>query len=145
MKKTIFILFTIVAIIVTIILVSYYSYQNEYEMLLKENAKYEKYKEKEIDGTELVTLINRAIDQNINNQIDKDENQIFIPNKENSIHIEIYMKDNEQTYKMETIYNAGIEQFIKHYRYIKFKCSKIEYHKNTGKVKYLLFEQNETS
>ena len=55
------------------------------------------------------------------------------------------MQDNETTYKMETIHNVGTEQFVQYYGNIKFKCSKIEYHKNTGKIKYMLFEQLQTS
>ena len=141
MKKTILILFTIVFIIVTIVFVKYYSCKTEYSKVLKENAEFEKYKDKEIYGIELGTIINKTVDKNVKNEIEKDENQIFIPNEENSIQIEIYMQDNEQTYKMETIYNSGMDQFIQYYKNIKFKCSKIEFHKNTGKVKYLLFEQ----
>ena len=142
MKKTIIGIFTIVFIIVTIAFVSYYSYQTEYNKVLKENLIYEEYKDKEIYGIQLGTLINKTIDQNMKNDIQKDENEMFIPNEENSIQIEIYIQDNEQMYKMETFYNAGMEQFIKYYGDIEFKCSKIEYHKKTGKVKYLLFEQN---
>lgn len=145
MKKSILILFTIVFIIVTIVFVKYYSYKTEYSKVIKENATFEEYKDKEIYGIELGTLINKTIDKNVKNEIEKDENQIFIPNEENSIQIEIYMQDNEVTYKMETIYNSGMDQFIQYYKNIKFKCSKIEYHKNTGKVKYLLFEQVVTS
>ena len=55
------------------------------------------------------------------------------------------MVDNETTYKMEKIYNAGTEQFVQYYRTIKFKCSKIEYHEKTGRIKYILFEQLHTS
>lgn len=146
MKKTILTLFTIVIVIVTIIFVKYYnSYKIEYNSVLQENAKFEEYKDNDIYGVELGTLINKAIDKNTKNKIEQDENNVFIPNEENSIQIEIYMQDNEQTYKMETIYNAGIEQFIQHYGNIKFKCSKIEYHKNTGKIRYILFEQNANS
>ena len=145
MKKTILMIFTIFFIIVTILFVSYYSYQKEYNSVLKENSEFEKYKDKKIYGIELGTLINKTVDKNIKNKIEKDKNQMFIPNDENSIQIEIYMQDNEETYKMETFYNAGIQLFIQYYGDIEFKCSKIEYHKNTGKVKYLLFEQQVTS
>ena len=75
----------------------------------------------------------------------KTKNGKFIQNDENSIDIEIYMLDNETIYKMEMFYNAGTEQFVEYYRNIKFKCSKIEYHKNTGRVKYMYFEQLQTS
>lgn len=145
MKKMILILFTTIVIIVTIICVKYSSYKNQYNNLLKENAEFEEYKDKEIYGIELGTLINKTIDKNTKNKVEKDENGLFIPNTEDSIQIEIYIQDNEQTYKMETFYNAGIEQFIQYYGNIKFKCSKIEYHENTKKIKYLLFEQMVTS
>ena len=145
MKKTIITLFTIILIIVTILCVNYYSYMNEYKSILKENKEFEQYKEKEIYGIELGAIINKVVDKNTKNRIEKDEQKIFISNEENSLHIEIYMIDNEQTYKMETFYNAGMEKFIQYYGDIKFKCSKIEYHKNTKRVKYLLFEQIQTS
>ena len=38
-------------------------------------------------------------------------------------------------------YNGGMENFIQYYNQIKFKCTIIEYHKDTNKVKYMLFEQ----
>ena len=51
------------------------------------------------------------------------------------------MKDDDSTYKMEMFYKNGIQNFIKYYGNIKFKCTKIEYHQVTKKVKYMLFEQ----
>ena len=145
MKKAIFTLFTIIIIIVTIIFVNYYSYKSEYISITKENEELEQYKDKEIYGIELGTLINRVIDKNEKNKVEKDNKNFFIHNEENSIKIEIYMADSEQTYKMETFYNSGMEQFIQYYGNIKFKCSKIEYHEKTKRVKYLLFEQSLTS
>ena len=145
MKKTIISLFTIIIIVVTIISVNYYSYEIKYRNITKENEEFEQYKDKEIYGIDLATLINKVIDQNEKNKIEKNDKQIYIPNEENSIQIEIYMQDNETTYKMETIYNMGTEEFVLYYGNIKFKCSKIEYHKSTGRIKYLLFEQKATS
>ncbi|MBQ2835544.1 MAG: hypothetical protein IJE68_01750 [Clostridia bacterium] len=145
MKKSILILFAIIIIVVIIIFVKYSSYKNEYNTILKEKAEIEEYTENEIYGIELGTLINKVIDKNAKNKVEKDNNDVFISNEQNSIQIEIYMQDNDTTYKMETFYNAGIGQFIQYYGNIKFRCSKIEYHKNTGKIKYLLFEQIVTS
>ena len=145
MKKTIITLFTIIFIVVTIICVNYYSYMDEYKSIRTKNEKFEQYKNKEIYGIELGTLINKVIDQNTKNKIEEDEKNVFIPNEENSIQIEIYMTDNEQTYKMETFYNSGMTNFIKYYGDVKFKCSKIEYHQKTKLVKYLLFEQIQSS
>lgn len=145
MKKIILILLAVVIIIVSVIGIKYYSYMVERNNVMEENAEYEEYINKEVYGINIATLINKTIDKNERNEIEKDDNGIYIQNQENSIEIEIYMADNETTYKMETFYNAGTEQFIQYYGNIKFKCSKIEYHKNTGKIKYMLFEQLQTS
>ena len=139
--KKIFIFLAIVIIVVAIIGVRYYSYKVDYNTTLKENSEYEQYKDKEIYGLDLASMINKTVDKNLKNKIEKSEDGNFIQNDENSIEIEIYILDNEKTYKMETFYNKGTEQFVQYYGNIKFKCSKIEYHKNTGKIKYLLFEQ----
>lgn len=143
--KKIFIFLVIVMIIVAAIGFKYMSYKNEYNAIQKENKEFEEYKDKEVYGLEVGTIINKAVDKNTKNKIEKDNNQNFIQNDKNSIEIEIYITDNETMYKMETIYNAGTEQFVQYYGNIKFKCSKIEYHKKTGRIKYMLFEQQEIS
>lgn len=143
--KKIFIFLSIIVIIVAIIGYRYLSYQNEYNMIKKENSDFDKYKDQDVYGLDVASMINKAVDKNTKNKIEKDEQGNFIQNEENSIEIEIYMLDNETTYKMETIYNAGTEQFVQYYGDVKFKCSKIEYHKNTRRIKYILFEQQENS
>lgn len=143
--KKIFIFLAIVLVIVAIVSFQYISYKNEYNIIQNENAEFEEYKDKEVYGLNVGTMINKAVDKNTKNKIEKDDNGNFIQNDSNSIEIEIYMTDNETTYKMETIYNAGTEQFVQYYGNIKFKCSKIEYHEDTGRIKYMLFEQQEIS
>ena len=139
--KKIFIILAVIIAIICIIAVKYYSYKVDYNMINEENSEYEQYKDKEIYGIDLGTIINKTVDKNIKNEIEKDEKGNFIQNETNSIEIEVFIKDNETTYKMETFYNKGTDQFVQYYGNIKFKCSKIEYHENTGRVKYLLFEQ----
>lgn len=139
--KKIFIIIIIVIIIVCIIALRYYSYKVDYNMIIEENSEFEQYKDKEIYGIDLGTIINKVVDKNSKNGIQKDEKGFFIQNEENSIEIEIYLKDNETTYKMESFYNSGIDQFLVYYGNIKFKCSNIEYHEKTGRLSYLLFEQ----
>lgn len=143
--KKIFIFLAFVLVIIAIVGFRYVMYKNEYNVIQSENAEFEEYKDKEINGLSVASMINKAVDKNTKNKIEKAENGNFIPNNENSIEIEVYMSDNEAIYKMETFYNAGIEQFVQYYGNIQFKCSKIEYHKNTGRIKYILFEQQETS
>ena len=145
MKKTIIFLIAVIIVLVSIIGIKYSSYIVNLNEIKMENAEYEKYINQEIYGIDLATLINKSVDQNVKKEIQYDEKGFFISNEKDSIQIEVFMQDNETTYKMETIHNAGIEQFIQYYGNIKFKCSKIEYHENTKKIKYLLFEQIVTS
>lgn len=139
--KKIVIFFIIVLIIVAIVGVKYSSYIIDRNSIISENEEYEQYLDQEIYGLDLASIINKATDKNIRNNISKSEDGSFIENDENSIEIEIFMKDNEKTYRFESIYNNGTEQFVQYYGNIKFKCSKIEYHKSTGRISYILFEQ----
>ena len=142
--KKIIIFFVIILICVITIGLRFYSYKAEQEVLAAENQEFEQYANKEIYGIDLGSIINKAVDKNTKNNIQKDENNIFIQNHTNSIEIEVAMKETDTTYKtvrMEQIYNKGTELFIQLFIDIKFKCSKVEYHDSTGKIKYMLFEQ----
>ena len=55
--------------------------------------------------------------------------------------VQVKILDTDTTYDMETLYTGGMDEFIKYYGQIDFKCTKIEYHQSTGKIKYMLFEQ----
>ena len=134
-----------IIIIVAVVGVKYISYENAQSLIKQENKEFEQYQDKELNGLDVATVINKATDKNTKNNISKDEKGNFIQNDENSIEVEIYMSDNDITYKMESIFNAGTEQFVQYYSNINFKCSKIEYHKKTGRIKYILFEQQENS
>ena len=84
---------------------------------------------------------NKVIDINKKNHIKKDENNYYIENEDNSIKIEIKLLITEKTYPMEEIYNKDISEFVKHFSLENFKCTGIEYHKRTGKISKMLFEQ----
>ena len=89
----------------------------------------------------MTTIINKAVDNNKNNDVPKDDKGKYINNNTNSIQIQIKMLDNEKIYAMETLYHGGMDKFVQYYNEIKFKCTNIEYHTVTNKVKYMLFEQ----
>ena len=42
---------------------------------------------------------------------------------------------------MEILYNGGIDKFVKNYGNIKFKCTQIDYHEITKRVKKVYFRQ----
>lgn len=140
MKKIIF-LIIIIIILISATWITYTNYKVEYNSIQKSNQEFEYYYNKQITGTELTTIINKAIDLNTKNKIQKDGQGKFIANDKDSINIDIKMLDNDNTYPMEIFYNNQMEKFIKYYGVIEFKCTDIKYHKDTGKIKYLYFEQ----
>ena len=139
--KKIALFFLVIVIIIVGMSYLYLNCKITYNETKKENLQFESYYEKEIYGAELTTIINKAIDSNEYNEVLKDKKGKYIDNGKNSINIEIKMLDNEKTYNMETFYGGGMDKFVQYYNEIKFKCTKLEYHKETKKVKYLLFEQ----
>ena len=138
--KKIAIIFLIGIIIIVGISYMYINYKASYNEARKANNQFESYYEKEFYGADVVTLINKAYDNNLTSQVEKDEKGMFIENDTNSIKIELKMLDREETYSMEILYMNNMDKFIENYNSIKFKCTKIDYHKN-GKVKYMLIEQ----
>ena len=140
MKKFIIFLVVILMIIATISYI-YLNYKVSYNLAQKENYQFESYYNQEVFGPDVATVINKAVDKNSINNILKDNKGNFIENDTNSIKIDIKFLDDDKTHKMEEIFNNGIGTFMQYYSQIKFKCTKIEYHKTTKKVRYMLFEQ----
>ncbi len=140
MKKIAIFVMTIIIILCGIFYI-YINYKANYNSSRKANLQFEKYLNEELYGTDLATVINRAIDNNERNEVEKNNKGIYQNNDKNSINIEIKMLDNDSIYQMETIYNGGMQNFVNYYGNIKFKCVEIKYHSFTNKVKYMLFEQ----
>lgn len=139
--KKIAIFFFIVIVIVSIISYLYFNYKRQYNIAKNENKKFEEYYEQQIYGYDLATVINRAIDTNQTNQVQKDKKGKYVDNDNNSINIDIKILDTDETYDMEYLYSGGMDKFVKYYGEIQFQCTKLDYHKSTNRVKYMLFEQ----
>ncbi|MBP7025156.1 MAG: hypothetical protein UFI45_00180 [Clostridia bacterium] len=140
MKKIAIFLLIIIGIVSTISYLYLNSINNQ-RIAQKENIKFEIYKDEEITGAEVTTLINKAINSNQQNEIEKDKKGRYIDNETNSINIDIKFIDDDVTYNIEKIYNNGMDKFLTYYRDIKFKCVDVQYHDKTQKIKYMLFEQ----
>lgn len=140
MKKIIILILILIAVLMAF-LYSFANYKIAYTEIKKENAAYEQYLNKEIYGTDVATVINKAVNNNEKNKISKNEKGLYIDDNENAIIIDIYILDNETTYNMQTLYGNGIEKFVQNYNLVKFKSSKVEYNEKNGRIKYILFEQ----
>ena len=139
--KKIALFFLLIIVIVVGISYMYLNYKINFNNAQKENMQFQSYYQKELNGAELATLINKAVDNNKTNEVQKDNKGKYINNNTNSINIDIKMLDKDETYNMEIFYANGISEFVQYYSQIKFKCTNIEYHKSTNKIKYMLFEQ----
>ena len=147
MKKTYIYIICFFILIIAIIIGKYYDYKNKKAEIDQFNLEYEQFAQEEIYGTQLATVINKAIDNNEINDVEKEyiENEekkyyYYVSNDTNSVRIDIKILDNDTTYKMESLYQGEITTFVQYYNSVMFKCSKIEYNK-AGKVSYMMFEQ----
>lgn len=140
MKKIAIFLLIIISIVSTISYLYLNSISNQ-RIAQKENIKFEIYKDEEITGAEVTTLINKSINSNQQNEVEKDKKGRYIDNETNSINVDIKFIDDDVTYNIEKIYNNGMDKFLTYYRDIKFKCVDVQYHDKTQKIKYMLFEQ----
>ena len=142
MKKSIFVILTILFIIVIAISLYIHNAQKLENIAIKHNQQYEEYCNKEILGTDLISLINKAIDYNEKNNVKKQENTIYyINNNTNSIQITVKFIENDKIIKMENIAEKQTENFIKFFATATFKCNDIQYHKQTKNVQSMYFEQ----
>lgn len=142
MKKSIFIILAILSIIAIVICLYIYNGRKVENIAIKHNKQYEEYCNKEILGTELISLINKAIDYNEKNNVEKQEDTIYyINNNINSIQITVKFIDNDNIIKMENIAEKQTENFIKFFATATFKCNDIKYHIQTKNVQSMHFEQ----
>lgn len=146
MKKNIFIIFIILLVIIILSFMFISINRKKISVMKQSNKEYEQYLNKEIYGTDVVTIINKVIDSNKKNNIQIQEDGKYISNDTNSIIVELVMITNEEkqettTYRMETISEVGVKEFIANFNTAKFKISDIKYHNKTGKISDIQISQ----
>ena len=140
MKKIIICILSIFLIIICIVVYGVYQKNENTAQIGVDNKTYESYENKEVLGTDIIS-INKATDSNKKNDIKIGEDGNYIDNGKNSIRIEIKFLELDKAITMERINNVGIEKFWSNYGALSFKCTKIEYHEKTHRVKYMYFEE----
>ena len=141
MKKIIICILSIFLIIICIVVYGVYQKNENTAQIGVDNKTYESYENKEVLGTDIISIINKATDSNKKNDIKIGEDGNYIDNGKNSIRIEIKFLELDKVITMERINNVGIEKFWSNYGALSFKCTKIEYHEKTPRVKYMYFEE----
>ena len=141
MKKIIICILSIFLIIICIVVYGVYQKNENTAQIGVDNKTYESYENKEVLGTDIISIINKATDSNKKNDIKIGEDGNYIDNGKNSIRIEIKFLELDKVITMERINNVGIEKFWSNYGALSFKCTKIEYQHKTHRVKYMYFEE----
>ena len=145
MKKSVLLICVILIVIIIICSVGIWSNIKKVKVQKQANIEYEKYLDKDLYGTDVATILNKAMNNNKQNGIEQKDGK-YIENNTNSIIVELVMITNEEkektkTYRMETIDKVGISEFIKNFNTAKFKITKMEYHEQTSKIKYIEISQ----
>lgn len=146
MKKKTFLIIVILLILLMISLYIVYLYRNYSSKEEQQiNNEYEAYYNEQKQGAELISIINRTADINTQNNVEKDGNGFYIENDTNSIKIYIgfIYEDETRILEMERIINNGVENFLKVYNTVNFKCTEVTKHEKTNNIKSLTFVQTE--
>lgn len=149
MKKVILLLIILIVVTVVIVLIQVSDNRSGLQEKKAFNAQFEEYIDKELLGTDVMTIINKAIDNNTTNEIPKDDEENFIEDDSKCIKVYLILltKDEEEKtkeimYPMETLQRAGLDGFIDRFSLTKFKCNKIEYN-SEGRVSKIEVKQIE--
>ena len=112
MKRNIIFIVAIFLVVIAIITYSFYNIKRAEKESSQNNRAYQSFYNQEVLGTDVISIINKAIDSNEKNAVDKDEKGHYIDNNKNSIIIEIKFKEQEQIIKMEAIEKSGEQKFL---------------------------------
>lgn len=140
MKKILTFFIIIIAIFGTFCYI-YNQRQTELSRKNAQNSYYERMYNKEIGANELLSVINKAVNEKQSENYVKDSSGKYIDNSENLVTIKIKFKDIEEDINAEQIYKNDNSKFKKLYESVKFKCNEIKYNQKTKLVNYIHFEE----
>ena len=141
MKKTIFVITGVFLLVMLILVLALIGVQSKNKALSDINSEYEFYLNKEIYGTELAALVNKAIDNNQKEEIERDKNGYYINNGQTSIQISIQMIGAKEKIQIERVFALGTEQFVELFNSGIFISENVTYHKQTGRIATIDFKQ----
>ena len=140
MEKNLIIMLILFVIILGAATIWIVDLQQTEKQVLQFNKTFEDYKDKISLGSEVATLINKAIDNNEKNQINKNDKGIYQDDGKYSVQVFIRLEKDGDLFSMERINALKITEFVKNFSLQDFKCTGIEYHKETKRVSKIYFE-----
>ena len=143
MKKTLIIILILFVAILAAVSITVVDLQQTGKQVKQFNQIFEEYKDKSLLGSEVASLINKAIDNNEKNQISKNDKGIYQEDGKYSVQILVKLEKEGEYFTMERINALKITEFVKNFSLQDFKCTGIEYHKETKRVSKVYFESIE--
>ena len=140
MKKNLIIMLILFVIILGAATIWIVDLQQTEKQVLQFNKTFEDYKDKISLGSEVATLINKAIDNNEKKQINKNNKGIYQDDGKYSVQVFVKLEKDGDLFSMERINALKITEFVKNFSLQDFKCTGIEYHKETKRVSKIYFE-----
>ena len=134
MKRILLYILVIFIIIIAIVLVHVSDKNTQRNEISKFNVQFKQYIGQDMYGTDVLTIINKAIDSNENNKIARDENNYYV--EDDSLSVKAYIillsKNDkgdieEKTFPMEQLEKAGLDGFVTNFNLTPFEFSNIEY------------------
>ena len=141
MKKTIIVLFCIFIAIIISLYTYYQSTQSVLQGVKKFNYQFEQYFDKEIYGADVVTIMSKAIDNNNQYNIARDEENKFVEDNKNCLKVMIRFKDVDKKFDMESIEKAGIEGFMQNFSKSTFKIIEYKYNEESKRIGKIVIEE----
>lgn len=149
MKKSIICILIIIGLILAVVVIKISNGNKQLNEVSSYNAEFEQYKDKTLYGADVLTIINKAIEINKKNNIEKNEDGHYIENDTNSIKVDITLLStdtkgqiHELEYPMEVLEKSGLDTFIDSFSITPFECTGIKYN-NAGKVSKIQVKQLE--
>lgn len=140
MKKSLIVINILLIIVIIVIAVKVKYFQAHQREIANFNSAYEEYNKEDLNGLDITTIINKAINNNEKYEISKDENGLYILDDEYSIEIYVTMIINNKTYRMERFNQDVINDFIRYFGEVGFKCTDVQYHEKSGRISSMTFE-----
>lgn len=143
MKKFLLIMAITVIVIISIVSMNYIEYKKSKIAIDSINKEFTRYENNTIQINTVITMMNKAIQKNSENNISKDEKELFIENDTNSIKVYLELKSRKSIIPMEELIlgkKTGIERVSYAFSDMTFRIDKIEYHKKTGQVKKIIIQ-----
>lgn len=139
MKRIILIIVTIIIVAILLFSYNYIQYENKQVDVMKFNKAFLDFNRNNLYGTDITTVMNKAIDNNEQYKIKKDESGLYIPDELFSTKIYIILEKEGSKYPMEKFYKVGIKEFTKYFGELNFECTKVNYHEN-GRISEMFFQ-----